>query len=433
MKVDIVNRPDDYTLIRIEDPSESVLREIDAKNFPNVPHYLVSTVGNMHYIRFPTEHKDEVIEGFSFIEPVPIHIKGKNHMLNLISSGKKVINYFVKQGKTECPLLEADVEVIDILGKGADGTAIRVKSKKWGTKNIVLKTFVEGPEEYCLESEPMYKEDFDFTVPAGSYSCQDSFGAELIMSGITNSFLDQSANFLAYFDFFLCREDYEKFGGSGEVSKRGDENEFSMYFLMELASTDLYHLNRKCNKTITEEMSHNLLFQTLHAVTVFQKLKINHNDLHEGNIFIQKIEADTRHNGQKLIDADYFHYRLGKTDYYLPYIPVLVKIADWGRAMKWSEPYVLNEDIHSIIPHKYVPESDSYMVMNAFTRLFDDRIARPYGLEEYESKEYAGRILPKFLPKIQKPKYLAENIIKDNFKMWTKKPTSGKIVMLGVS
>jgi hypothetical protein len=78
---------------------------------------------------------------------------------------------------------------------------------------------------------------------------------------------------------------------------------------------------------------------------MIQSEKIMHNDVHQDNIFISKVTNDTKFNGERLVDYDYFIYKIGSVEIYTPRTKFIAKIGDWGYACKYSEPKVLNLDI----------------------------------------------------------------------------------------
>ena len=90
----------------------------------------------------------------------------------------------------------------------------------------------------------------------------------------------------------------------------------------------------------------NLLIQTLFAIVVYNvKYRLVHGDLHGGNVFIKNIDETTTWKGQTLHDADYFEYVLYGQSIYLPKIPYLVKIGDFGLSNKYAKPMILNSEI----------------------------------------------------------------------------------------
>jgi len=84
-----------------------------------------------------------------------------------------------------------------------------------------------------------------------------------------------------------------------------------------------------------------LLIQIIHAIATYQSAyQIQHNDLHDDNVFVEFIRPGTVFAGQNLDDADWFHYKIGDVDLYLPWVPLIAKIGDFGLSVKYSEPIV---------------------------------------------------------------------------------------------
>ena len=90
------------------------------------------------------------------------------------------------------------------------------------------------------------------------------------------------------------------------------------------------------------------LIQVLHSIAVYQNQSISHNDLHGGNIIMEQILYSTQWDNQELIDYDYFQYKIGNNNksLYIPFVPFLPKIIDFGLSCKYGSPEViLNESI----------------------------------------------------------------------------------------
>jgi len=143
---------------------------------------------------------------------------------------------------------------------------------------------------------------------------------------------------------------------------------------VEAGSPKQYTIMEKVDNTLLkiiecalhEEMVACLLIQILFAVACYQhRYQISHNDLHYNNVLIKYVTPDTEWNGQKLADASYHHYHILGTDLYIPAIPVLVKIADFGLGVKWSPPVIGDEyyaTVSDYIPHEFVPQYDSLYI-----------------------------------------------------------------------
>ena len=134
-----------------------------------------------------------------------------------------------------------------------------------------------------------------------------------------------------------------------------------------------------------EDIFINSMVQVLFAIAYYQtKWKISHNDLHSNNIFVEYVNEETTYKGEKLINADYYHYKVGSKDFYIHASPVIVKIGDYGLAEKYSEPVIISEysycDGNEImackhaggwetIPPEYIPQYDSFVAVSS---VFDD-------------------------------------------------------------
>jgi serine/threonine protein kinase len=159
-------------------------------------------------------------------------------------------------------------------------------------------------------------------------------------------------------------------------SKAEDEVglEVSHYLFMEKIDSSLEDWG-KCIFS-SRPTAEGVLVQILHTICVYQKLlSLQHNDLHSGNIFIERITFETKFRGVSLHDADYFHYRIGKVNLYLPFIPVLIKIGDFGLSVKYSAPLVgnlavvaggLSQDGKPHVPNDYTLNFDLLYILGFF-------------------------------------------------------------------
>jgi serine/threonine protein kinase len=132
-----------------------------------------------------------------------------------------------------------------------------------------------------------------------------------------------------------------------------------------------------------------IVAQILIAVLFYQSIfKISHNDLHTGNIFLEKITNKTKYNGKYLKDYGFISYNIYGKEYYVPLGRYLVKIGDWGLSCKYSKPMVLSQLVidsfagrdkyfdegtfrqaMSIIPNVYRPSYDLIFTLIAIYQL----------------------------------------------------------------
>lgn len=77
--------------------------------------------------------------------------------------------------------------------------------------------------------------------------------------------------------------------------------------------------------------------QILHAIYMYQSThRLQHNDLTPANILIRKLDESSTFRGQTLHDADYFRYRVGDVDLYIPNHGYVLCIADFGTSSTWG-------------------------------------------------------------------------------------------------
>ena len=114
----------------------------------------------------------------------------------------------------------------------------------------------------------------------------------------------------------------------------------------------------KCPIPNHTEYQNACLIQVLHSIAVFQKHSISHNDLHWGNIMIEQILYSTRWKSKELINYDYFQYKIGDiSSLYVPFVPFLIKIIDFGLSCKYGFPEVILNEL--IMNNKVGEPSDN--------------------------------------------------------------------------
>ena len=204
----------------------------------------------------------------------------------------------------------------------------------------IYDTITNPIQQFRIDSEmSKFPDRYEMIVlPAGSYICDQEvysefvngvFCAELLNSGV-------SINFMDIFGFITC-DLIEKpvqfifmevLGGSFIKDSDPPNTEASDFVLSDIMKT-------KAN-----------FVQIFHALGVLQRAyNALHADLHVHNIFYKKIEEEKTFNGENLMNADYFHYKILDIDLYIPssQIKYIMKIGDLGRMFKFSPPYVGSE------------------------------------------------------------------------------------------
>ena len=112
------------------------------------------------------------------------------------------------------------------------------------------------------------------------------------------------------------------------------------YLLLERISTtfeelvNIPELEQEClgeGKELTSDHIGIILFQTLAVLDMLQRVcQFKHHDLHIGNVFIKKIDAESTFREQKLQEATHFHYKIDDINYYIPNIGIIPKISDFA-------------------------------------------------------------------------------------------------------
>ena len=134
-----------------------------------------------------------------------------------------------------------------------------------------------------------------------------------------------------------------------------------------------------------------LVVQMLFALEIMQqKYKLQHNDLHAENMFIERIRPGTTWGGTNLIEADWFAYKIDNVILYIPTSGIIMKIGDFGMSVKYKTPvvgskYIMREGARGKTgkpgdigdrwhPNTYTPGYDTIMVVSEFMDLFPSAI-----------------------------------------------------------
>ena len=320
---------------------------------------------------------------------------GRDEVLQIFDTGGDLVGFLGAQ-TAECPLIGSEIQLVEKLGKGEFGAVFLLKIKGMGSKEYVAKkmdltvyefepqqegltitttlekfaemiqkkynisakififlngapTDIVGPNTLiywpnfahrCLtKTDKTYRRfagNGNTVVPAGSYLCDDVQYSEYVIGVLCGNLYRKtiSINFLDVFGFATCFRVTKPYG-----------MEASQYVFMERIDRSsralrpcIFEKMDKFPEKFQKVIPNVLLIQILHAIATYQNVyQLQHNDLHDDNIFIEFIRPETTFNGQNLSEADWFHYRINKVDLYLPWVPLIAKIGDFGLSVKYSE------------------------------------------------------------------------------------------------
>lgn len=228
--------------------------------------------------------------------------------------------------------LEYELDAYENIGKTFD--YIKKVTSNIKDHDLILllnkKTFERDPTTFyipkvntlCKQSYEYQRFDNKKNVTINGYICNMDVYIEYLIGVLCSEFLKNgtSINFLNMFGFSTCI----------------NLKKLNFYFYMELIDSTLLDV-LGC---IDEFMIKGTLVQILHSIYMLQTLEINHNDLHASNIFLEYINDDTTFMNVKLKDIVYFHYNIGDVDLYIPALPYIVKIGDFGASNKYSYPAI---------------------------------------------------------------------------------------------
>ena len=328
-------------------------------------------------------------------------------------------------------------------------------------------------------------------VPKGSYLCEtNTFSEFAIGASIGEAYRSgECINFFNVYSLFTCRENGVLDMATQYIFMDKIDGEFKDG--ANCIKVDAYIGN--VPRHLIHAVERGIFIQLMFAIAFYQdRWKISHNDLHTGNVFVEYVTDETEFNGEKLIEADWYHYHItsqGKgtkarrekatgnwsflgvdsesekrdaaCDVYFPAIPVITKIGDYGLSVKYTTPIVGDREVFESgynqydgdgpwIPNQFIPQYDSSYTGAAYTSFIDSiSTVKDHLLQDMVKFLLGGRrpdqwfnktegILKKgnSRPVLEKLHTLptALDLLRSDVvqKQFGKKPNSGKIVTLGV-
>ena len=282
---------------------------------------------------------------------ITFKFNGISEIMDVIGTGGSVVKLLAKQSHI-CPLIGSKIKFVKKIGEGEMGTVFLIKIQGMGPKKYVAKKtdiinnidailiseiMMRGStlndyakklsNKYLIEpsiflemnggnpSRVMTKKDiiiipyyaeacktktktkfkrFDINgqtiIPKGSYLCENNQYSEYIIGVLIGELYRNgcSINFIDVFDFATCIDPTK--------TKRAKQ-----YVFMDKIDTTVKNLID--NDDLQPAHSGILMIQILHAIACYQHYySISHNDLHNDNVFIEKIKPNTIFNNQKLFD-----------------------------------------------------------------------------------------------------------------------------------
>lgn len=254
--------------------------------------------------------------------------QGRKESLQKYYTGQDLIRYFTGINPS-CILLEPIIRSSEELGRGYFGSVHKVDIP---TSNGVKTYAVKRTNQFDSASTcTFYPEnalvDDWLPVDAGTLICEagkspiPEFIISLLVADLYRA--GRCIHFVDVYYLMNCME-----------------NSYTFTEMIHAPEKSLDLINR-----LSDDMATCIFIQLLCAIGAYRTYyDIIHNDLHLGNILIEPVTDDMFYNGSKISDADYYHYRIGKTNIYIPggkRCPYIVKIIDWGQAVKLSDPKII--------------------------------------------------------------------------------------------
>lgn len=334
-----------------------------------------------------------------------IFFEGREELMRVIQSNEPIIKYLSNVDNPVCPLLGSEIKFVKELGKGKMGVVFEIDFPDRGTRRYVAKkaqvpimsfviepaprsgrqpvTFQDLQEKHGIFSKviieynqlsanptdaitqdviiPIFKKGCilrkDLTLPKLSGTgivkfqpkdkiCETTYTEFMIALLVGELYRSgTSINFLDTFYFATCIE--------GHRLRNVQQYTFMEQIDRSLKNTIgcITEIDRKGDKNpnYRPEVVESILIQILHAISEYQEnYKIVHGDLHDDNVFLEYVRDTTTWNGELVLEADYYQYKVKGTDLYVlggRECPFIVKIGDWGIACKYSTPRIIETTV----------------------------------------------------------------------------------------
>ena len=357
------------------------------------------------YIGLPSEACPLIDANIKFVEKLGegkygavflIKIKDDNSKKYVVKKSNIKFNYIdIKKSEISEILKEIDIDLNTFLSLQLPSFSREFeKISDFGRIKILIPPNICKLSNYELfTSIPQIGDDdilAKILVPKGSYLCNDnSFSEYIIGAYIGKLYRDKMCiNFINMYSMFTCpnKDSSEKDIFQQYIFMDKIDAELCdclpcisplEYKKLNLLSFDFSAKQKNLNLSNIPfnklDIINGIYIQTMFAIATYQEhLKISHNDLHCGNIFIEYVTPDTTFNGQNIADANYFHYKIKGMDIYFPAIFAIVKIGDFGLSVKYSKPIV------------------------GYRRIFEDGYASREEYDPYDPEDQYDPLIPNY-------------------------------------
>jgi len=325
--------------------------------------------------------KDSIIDEYAYtnmdVDP-SIYINTHNNVCPLIGKDINVITSMVGKGKygealkvtfSDNPTKEYIVKIINVPTLPLNSTMLTYDIETNNIDPVLVQVLklqknmlsIKYYKKCLVEKYAEYKSNIDsndiLIVHKDSIMCSSSEYTEYIIGALLGQLKLQGTclNFVENFNFSLCLS----------------EDSAHIYNFMEYINgiplyTQLYN-NYKYHDGETSNLDI-IILQILFAVETMQRLGINHNDLHPGNVLLTYLPLSSAN------DTEIFNYNIDGVNLCFPLLKYdngygpIVKIIDFGYACKFSDVKILNKNVienkHSgLVPNVFNSSYDIMMVL----------------------------------------------------------------------
>jgi serine/threonine protein kinase len=350
------------------------------------------------------------------MDVVKIFRDGLESTLTAISAGDSITKIMTEPSPI-CPLMGNEIMIGKKLGKGVVGEVFQIKFPGMGMRNYAVKrvdvfadyyinntgktTFLDLQKSWNIKAEKIIVynglnllgtkpadpvprkvwiptfvkgcklkkivkyERFDSRgqtiFNAGDQVCPpmtSEFGISILAGSLYRS--RRSINFLDVFYFATCKDEI--------ITDLSVANQYT--FMERITASLRKSISCLCEQNLNKNVSaffladpvsseramNSVVVQIIHAIYTYQSVyQVVHGDLHDDNVFFEFLTPDTEWNGEKLLEADYYEYKVDSPgilgsdtqSIYIPggrECPFIIKIGDWGLACKYSSPKIANQD-----------------------------------------------------------------------------------------
>lgn len=285
----------------------------------------------------------------------------------------------------ECDMFNKEITILKKLGEGVYGAVFLVKyddgsEREYVMKNVKVQNISFPSKNFTNEqieklypwrskesdgylSTKTYRTFADIKVPLDNRKMwEDGMLSEYLLYLKCSKFLEgESPHFIETGSFAHCKK-------ADPGKKTNSRVRSSLNFFIQKVD-GIVHDDYKCFDPYA------VFVQGIACLKLLHKHKISHNDLKMDNLGYVKIKDTDMWKGKRIVEYDYFEYRIGRKSVYIPFTPYLVKVLDFGLSIDYGD-NIGNRDVYDAeidsIPEDFDDDYDYFFFIGELGRYWDE-------------------------------------------------------------